>query len=273
MTEEVKPVDNVEGEATTAEATETTELTPVEQEMSKLGWKPKDQWEGDPDEWRSAKEFKERGELFKKISDLKRNLGTTQNALSALQQHQKTIFERAAANALADAKAALKLAVKEGDEEAAEQLAEKVQEESDNLAKARAQAVAPAAPPVELEVWKEQNSTWYQVDEVMTAFADAKGHAYIREQLSRGYKPSNQDVLDHVDAKMREKFPSAFGGKRAAPSAVGPGSSPSRPTRKTSDLESQLDDASRRVMQSLVDGKVMTKEQYLADWAKINRRG
>jgi hypothetical protein len=31
------------------------------------GWVPKDEWDGDPEQWRPAKEFVDRGELFKKI--------------------------------------------------------------------------------------------------------------------------------------------------------------------------------------------------------------
>jgi hypothetical protein len=44
-------------------------LTEIEQRASSRGWVPKDEWDGDPEEWRPAKEFIDRGELFKKIED------------------------------------------------------------------------------------------------------------------------------------------------------------------------------------------------------------
>ena len=35
-----------------------------EAEAREQGWKPKEGYEGDPEKWRPAKEFVERGELF-----------------------------------------------------------------------------------------------------------------------------------------------------------------------------------------------------------------
>ena len=40
---------------------------PYELEAREQGWKPQDEYEGDPNKWRPAKEFVERGELFGKI--------------------------------------------------------------------------------------------------------------------------------------------------------------------------------------------------------------
>ena len=48
---------------------EPVQLTAIEERASAQGWRPKDEWDGDPDEWVSAREFVRAGELFKKIDD------------------------------------------------------------------------------------------------------------------------------------------------------------------------------------------------------------
>ena len=54
--------------------TNTPESTPqvdsYEDEARNQGWKPKDEYEGDPTKWRPAKDFVERGELFGKIDHM-----------------------------------------------------------------------------------------------------------------------------------------------------------------------------------------------------------
>ena len=45
----------------------TPQVDPYEEAARKEGWRPKEEFEGDPEKWRPAKEFVERGELFGKI--------------------------------------------------------------------------------------------------------------------------------------------------------------------------------------------------------------
>jgi hypothetical protein len=44
------------------------ELSPDEQRAMEHGWRPKEEWEGDPEDWVSAREFNRRGELFARIA-------------------------------------------------------------------------------------------------------------------------------------------------------------------------------------------------------------
>ena len=50
--------------------TTTPDVDPYESEAREQGWKPKEEYEGDPEKWRPAKEFVERGELFGKIMQI-----------------------------------------------------------------------------------------------------------------------------------------------------------------------------------------------------------
>ena len=45
----------------------TVQTNPYEGEAREMGWRPKEEWQGEPEKWRDAKEFVERGELYGKI--------------------------------------------------------------------------------------------------------------------------------------------------------------------------------------------------------------
>ena len=91
MTEEVKieVVPEVKADEEVKEVV-VVEANPVEVEATEQGWVPKEEWEASgrpPDEWRAAKEFVERGELYKTIHSLKRSERQTATRLDALQKH------------------------------------------------------------------------------------------------------------------------------------------------------------------------------------------
>ena len=69
------------------------ESDPYESEAREQGWRPKEEFEGDPEKWRPAKEFVERGELFGKIDTLGKELKETKKALKMLQEHNSKVKE------------------------------------------------------------------------------------------------------------------------------------------------------------------------------------
>ena len=91
------------------------QLTAAEQKAMEQGWVPQDQWEGDPEQWRPAKEFLDRGELFKKIEDQNRTIKEFKRALDDLKQHHSKTRETEYARALQALKAQKKTALEEGD--------------------------------------------------------------------------------------------------------------------------------------------------------------
>ena len=77
--------DNNSGENTQVTKTEST--NPYDKQAREMGWRPKEEWEGEPEKWRDAKEFVERGELYGKIDSVGRELKETRKALKMLQEH------------------------------------------------------------------------------------------------------------------------------------------------------------------------------------------
>lgn len=272
MTEQVQ-TEVIETEQTTAPETkkesEAPQYTPLEQEMLQQGWKPKDQWDGDPDDYVSAPEYKRRGELFKKIADTNRRLEKASNAIQALTQHQKQLYQAGYTQALKELRAEHEIAVENGDKALASKIVDKIAETKEAQAVANAMPVQQAEPPVALEDFKSRNASWYGKDDVMTAYADRIGHEFARNELARGYRPTFEQVVEAVEKKVREKFPSSFSGKRTVSSVVDGGSASSthQPTTRRDTFTLTAEET--KVMRNFVDSGVMTKEEYIADLKKI----
>lgn len=235
-------------------------VDPVEQQARDQGWVSKEEWvaAGRPEsEHRAAKEFVERGELYKSISSTKRELKQTQAALNALQRHHQYVFEKAYQTAVSDLKAQKRLAMREQDFDAVEAIEQEMEQLTAQHVQEKQALTAQqqqAGPPVEFMEFVERNP-WYTVDKDMRDEADAVAVVYINNGGDR-----NQ-LLQHVEKKMKQKFPEKFGIKRAAPSAV---AGVDRTTRgKSSDI--QLDELEQKIMRDLVNTGEMTEAQYKAE--------
>jgi hypothetical protein len=89
--------------------------------------------------------------------------------------------------------------------------------------------------------------------------ADAEAAKYMTKG---GQK---EKLLDHVEKKMREKYPEAFGIKKSAPNAVAPVNRTSRAGVRSQTLaeEAGLDELESKIMNDLVKSGVMTKAEYI----------
>ena len=259
MTEETKVIDEV------------PELTPTEQTATEQGWVPKEEWVADgksEDDWRPAKEFVDRGELYKTIHTTKRELKQTQQALTVLQKHNAVIFEKAHLKAVADLKKERREAARDGDVDRVEQVEEdieQVQKEHQQAVQEVVQAtqVATAGPHPEYVEWVGRNG-WYNNDSDLREFADATGLIYM--QKNPGVPPV--EVLKYVESKVKKQFADKFG-RRAAPNAVaGVDKSNSGKTRTTTP-NFELTDEETNVMNTLVKSGTMTKAEYIEQLKKV----
>lgn len=259
MSEEIVPV----VEAPVVEV-DVPSLTPVEQSAKAQGWVTKDEWVAqgkDPNEHRSAKEFVDRGELYKSIHTTKRELKQTQAALTALQRHHQYVFEKAHQQAVRDLKMEKRLAMRDGDLERADELDEQIgqvvmQHQQEKAEIARAVQVEQGPPP-EFQAFLDSNQ-WYITDKEMRDEADAIGFVYINNGGNRA------DLFPYVAKKMREKFPEKLGVRRAAPSPTVSGDRTAR--SKANDI--QLDETETQIMKSLVASGTMTEAEYKAELKK-----
>lgn len=239
----------------------TPQLTAAEEKAMEQGWVPQDQWEGDPEQWRPAKEFLDRGELFKKIEDQNRTIKEFKRALEDLKGHHAKTRETEYARALVALKEQKQLAIEEGDGAAVIKLDDQIDLVKDEQQRLKAQNNQPTVDDVnpEFAEWVDKNK-WYETNEPMKAYADALG----RSLAVKGLSPSA--VLLEVEKQVKLEFPNKFTNpNRNKPGAV---EGSSNKGGKGNDSFS-LTDEERRVMQRFVRTGVMTEKDYMAELRKI----
>jgi len=236
---------------------ESTPQTPVyEQEAREQGWRPKDEWEGDPEKWRPAKEFVERGELFGKIDHMGKELKETRKALKMLQEHHTKVKETEYNRAIEELKGLQKHHLAEGDADKYLETTELLQDLRTEQ-KARAIVQESVAPPVDprFASWTEKN-IWYVKDAKMKDYADMVGSDYAKK--NPGTDP--EDVLKYVTSEVKERFKDKFiNPNRSKPSSVeaGGGGNPANKEKFT------MTEDERKVMNTFVRAGVMSKEDYI----------
>lgn len=259
----------VEAQEPVVEAAEPSvpELTPVEQQAMTQGWVPLEQWKEsgrDETEWRPAKEYVERGELYKSIHSTKKELKQTQAALTALQRHHTLVFQKAHEQALRDLRAEKRLAIRNEDFERVEEIETEIDERKDQFQKEamqlhaeQVQAQQAVNPEPEFQMWLSRNQ-WYVTDPSMREEADAAGFIHLNKGGSK------ESMLAAVETAIRKKFPEKFGIRKAAPSAV---ASVNRTTGKKSsggnpsinDLPAEM----QQVVKRMVDATGMSEAAYI----------
>lgn len=238
----------------------------VEQRAMEQGWVPQEEWTGDPDDWRPAKEFVDRGELFRKIDELKNENKRIRQGVEEFKRHHEKVKELAYKQALADLKAQKKLALESGDADAVIQIDEKIaetREEATKAAQAPVEQPQPQGPHPDFVRWEARN-TWYKADRAMKAVADE----VARDMVSRGEQDITR-ILTEVDKEMRKAFPTKFENpRRNAPGAVEAGTN--KGGRATKE-DYTLTEDERRIMNRVVATGAITKEKYIEQLKAISK--
>lgn len=223
------------------------------------GWVPKEEYQGDPEKWRDAKEFVERGELFGKIDSMGKELKETRKALKMLQEHHSKVKETEYKRAVDELKALQKRHLEEGNSDAYLETTELL---TDLKAEQKAREVVGESVPQQGQVdprfvdWVAQNK-WYEKDHEMREFADTVGLGYA----SRNPGSDPEDVLKYVASQVKTRFKEKFvNPNRTKPNSVEGASTP-RANKESFDLT----DDERRVMNTFVRTGAMTKEAFIEE--------
>ena len=201
----------------------------VEDQAREMGWKPSEEYQGDPTKWVSAEIFVARAPLFEKIElesrgrkVLQKEVGELKQVLKDFSEHHKKVAENEYKRALSDLKRAKRSALEEGDA----LLAEDIQERMDNLEEPKLPEVKTAQPvdveaQAKLDAWLAEN-TWYTTNKKMAAIADGIGRVSAQEGKSA------EEVMKTMSKEIRELFPDAFRNKNKenAPALSGSSAAP-----------------------------------------------
>jgi len=238
---------------------EQKELSPIEQKALEQGWKPKEQFDGNEDDFIDAKEFVRRGELFSKIEHQNKELKAVRAALDAFKIHHSKVKEAEYNRALESLKTARKEAVVNGEHEQAFAIEEKIDEikaEKEEIVR-QGQTPAPQSNQ-EFTEWMSRNK-WYTTDPELREEADALGIGYHQKG-----KPASE-VLTLVEQRIKKMFPEKFTNSRASQPSKVEGSSRQGSSRAES---FSMDDQERAIMRKIVSTGVMTQQEYMAELKK-----
>lgn len=262
MSEELQagPVETINPPVETQQPQEqssTPQVDSYEEEARAQGWRPKDEYEGDPDKWRPAKEFVERGELFGKIDTMGRELKETKKALRMLQEHHTKVKETEYNRAVSELKALQKRHLEEGNSDGYLETTELLTDlKAEQKAREAVAQVQPTKTDPRFASWMQDNK-WYGADAEMREYADVVGLGYA----SRNPGTDPEDVLKYVTAQVKSRYKDKFQNpNRNKPSVVEGANNTSTPKKESFELT----DDERRVMNTFVRTGVMSKDEYIA---------
>lgn len=247
----------------------------IKDRARKLGWKPKAEYDGDPAEWRPAKEFLERQSFFDKIKAVKDDLYQSrrenkqlQKDLAIIKEYVQNMSKIERERAIAELQHQKAAAVQEANVDEVRRIDAQIDTIRDTKVEPKgADKDVPQGPPPEFFEWTGRNK-WYDEDPELRAEADDFGMGIMRRNPSLPVT----EVLRQVEVKIKKMYPEKFPTqtRRPAASAVEAGGvQNSGAARSKGKLTvSDLDETQRKAMDAFVKRGVLTQEQYLESLSK-----
>lgn len=164
------------------------ELSPVEKEAIDEGWRPKEEFEGDPDKWVSAHEFVRYGKLQKTMNRMRSDFDDRLRDVNKYHEMQK-------AQAIAELKAQQKQAVRSGDEETYDVIQKRIDQFESS-------ASSTSKDPV-VAAWEAKNTWVNDANDPRTLEANAFYAGYKHRNPSA----TESDALAYVDERLEKMYP------------------------------------------------------------------
>jgi len=227
-----------------------------EERAMQSGWVPQDQWKGDPNLWRPAREFNERGELLTHIKKLNKESHEMKRAIAALGEINRKTAEYEREKALADLKVMRKEAFRNQDIDMADELTEKMEELKNADVSASVDESAPVKPNEIFLEWAENNQ-WYLDNKMLQGAANAIGDEILAEDERA--REDQRYLLKQVEKRMKQEFPSKIlpAGSKVADAGQG------RNRSGSSSIASRLSEEETNVGRTLVKcGAFATLDDY-----------
>ena len=265
-------------EENTEVRTENTEIvsqvSESEEKAKRLGWVPKDEFNGDPEQWRDADTFLKRGEEIHGY--LKKDLDRLHSTLS---QRDKEIAEiratmeefrafhneteaRAYKRAIDELKQLKVAAIEQGDGSKVVEIDEQLDQLKDAQAKPRQSASkAPAEINKEYQEWLPNNK-WYLEDPELAEIADSFGDIVKKNNPNLVGK----DFLEEVTKRVRKVAPDKFENPNRSQSTVGSSSGNRTPSGSKKKSYESLPVEAKAACDKFVKQGLLTVDQYLKEY-------
>ena len=245
------------------------------------GWKPQEEWDGDPEDWVTAKQFLRNGEYLRKIHNQNRKIKELDTVVGTLAKQQKKIFDAGYEKAKRELKNAYRAASREGDDETAEMIERRMDEletqRQEDLkvleVKEEQQKQVPQVAP-EFASWVQRND-WFVKFPEMRAYAEMEGIQHARQHPEK----TNVEIYAFVTNEVRKRFPERFGTmkkqeKKAGSPVTGAGDLTALRKGTGNQVRVSLSAEEKAVGRSLVQrGVYKDMNEYAADLKKMGVKG
>ncbi len=237
---------------------QTTEPS-IEDQAREMGWRPKEEFEGDGRQWVDAKEFVGRKPLFDKIHDQGRKLNELEKTLKATAQHVTKVGEIAYKRAVSELKNERKEAIESADVQRVQEIDNELKDLKDTVTKTEEDD----GPPAEYKEWVGKNQ-WFETDSELYGFACSTFEALQKRNPN---EPLGK-TLKAVEAATKRAYPEKFGTTHVQQhNSVEGGTRPSN--TKTGPGYADLNKDQKRVCDTFVRQGVMTRDAYVKSLVEI----
>jgi hypothetical protein len=188
---------------------------PVEEEQreptaseiaAEMGWRPKDQWTGDPEAWKPADQFIRDGREIQQTTA--RELRSVREQIERMGQVTETIVQDKLAERDAEWQRKMAKAVDDGDTEAALKLADQ---------RPAAKAANGTGPDPLVAAWTAKNP-WFNTDPLARVRAEELSnrlaHLPVPEQLAQVERAMKREFPEHFPAQSKQPPATQTGGSR-----------------------------------------------------------
>ena len=250
---------------------EPKQMTSAEEKASKNGWRPEDDWKGDPDDWVPAKEFNFRGELMGRIAEqssilnnFKNQIAERDKTIDDMSDLQGRISEREYKKALKTLQEAKAEAIDTGEGDAVVQLDDEIDElkrHQPNTATPGNKKIKNDTPPEVVDWLQRPQNKWYVNDSFLKSVADG----IARDIIGKNPNISPSLMLAQMDDKMRKELPHRFEGNPSAVNDLDPDdvTKGGKPRGRRNPTFRDLDEVQQDICKRFEKLGVMTRKEYI----------
>ncbi len=204
---EPKTEDNPNPEGLGDEPTPTPEdeddgMSDIERDARAQGWTPKEEFKGNPDNWKPAKQYVEWGVLQDNIKNLSGQVKGMKKSHNEEISNMNKYWEAALKEKEASLKAAMKVAVEDGDHDAVDNITAAQMENKEAQNALKKQPDPDAKTDDQLKALWEYNNKW-----IVDPTDKRSAVANIAYNFAKSEGKSMAEVLEFVDAEIQKEFP------------------------------------------------------------------
>jgi len=281
MAEETKIDDETGGKAAGDAGTEGTEGTaaegtdddtPVETLAKEMGWRPKENFNGDDTNFVDAESYIRKGQdiqdsMRKSLKDQKRQLSDMSVSLTELKQHNERVFKAEVGQLkkeLSTLKAQKKTAIEDGDVAKVDEIDEQIDTVKESMSPPEKVAAQTPDSNDEFDGWIKDNN-WYNDDKEMATYADTIADNHKGAPFAR--------VAALVTNKVKEMFPDKFSVAKKNNVNVSRVEASGRRVTTSKFTKADLSDSQKDIMRQFVKQGIMSESEYIKDLATVAQGG